>query len=146
MYDKVKKHWVNETERVQKELGEIAYQPRGGEMTPEQAKRDLRFAELKQRLDVLTSTDMAVIVSPGQNEIAQMQKLGINIEPHRKRMNDSQPGLDEKFKDTDDPLRLVFVWGVRRNPATKMKSAYIIAKDSLNKGACPLVYGSFRIS
>jgi type I restriction enzyme R subunit len=24
-------------------------------------------------------------------------------------MNESQPGLDEKFKDTDDPLRLVFV-------------------------------------
>jgi hypothetical protein len=28
------------------------------------------MAELKQRLEVLTSTDMAVIVSPGQNEIA----------------------------------------------------------------------------
>ena len=52
---------------------------------------------------------MAVIVSPGQNEIEQMQKLGLDIEPHRKRMNESQPGLDEKFKDTDDPLRLVFV-------------------------------------
>jgi type I restriction enzyme R subunit len=58
---------------------------------------------------VLTTTDMAVIVSPGQNEIEQMKKLGIDIEPHRRRMNESQPGLDEKFKDTDDPLRLVFV-------------------------------------
>jgi len=48
-------------------------------------------------------------VSPGQNEIAQMAALGLDIEPHRKRMNDSQPGLDEKFKDTTDPLRLVFV-------------------------------------
>ncbi|MBM3396663.1 MAG: type I restriction endonuclease subunit R [Betaproteobacteria bacterium] len=52
---------------------------------------------------------MAVIVSPGQNEIEQMKKLGLDIEPHRKRMNESQPGLDEKFKDTADPLRLVFV-------------------------------------
>jgi type I restriction enzyme R subunit len=26
---------------------------------------------------VLTSTDMAVIVSPGQNEIQQMQQLGL---------------------------------------------------------------------
>jgi type I restriction enzyme R subunit len=78
-------------------------------MTPEQARRDARMAELKQRLSVLTSTDMAVIVSPGQNEIQQMQQLGLDIEPHRKRMNESQPGLDEKFKDTDDPLRLVFV-------------------------------------
>ena len=40
MYDKVKVHWAAETARVQKELGELAYQPRGGEMTPEQARRD----------------------------------------------------------------------------------------------------------
>ena len=78
-------------------------------MTPEQARRDLRMAELKQRLEVLTSTDMAVIVSPGQNEIQQMQTLGLDIEPHRKRMNESNPGLDEKFKEDGDPLRLVFV-------------------------------------
>ncbi len=109
MHDKVKVHWAAETERVQEELTKQAYLPRGGGMTAEQARRDLRMAELKQRLSVLTTTDMAVIVSPGQNEIQQMQKLGLDIEPHRKRMNDSQPGLDEKFKDTDDPLRLVFV-------------------------------------
>lgn len=109
MYDKVRKYWSEETARVQKELGELAYRPGGGEMTPEQARRDARRAELKQRLDVLTTTDMAVIVSPGQNEIQQMQKLGLDIEPHRKRMNTSQPPLDEKFKDTEDPLRLVFV-------------------------------------
>ena len=112
MHDKVKAHWAAETARVQQELGELAYQPDGvggGEMTPEQARRDLELAKLKQRLAVLTTTDMALIVSPGQNEIQQMQALGLDIEPHRKRMNESQPGLDEKFKDTDDPLRLVFV-------------------------------------
>ncbi|MCB0811441.1 MAG: type I restriction endonuclease subunit R, partial [Flavobacteriales bacterium] len=87
---------------------ELHYQPVGG-MTPEQARRDLRIAELKHRLEVLATTDMALIVSPGQNEIQQMQKLGLEIAPHRKRMAESQPGLDEKFKDTDDPLRLVFV-------------------------------------
>lgn len=109
MFDKVQAHWAAETVRVQRELGELAYVPRGGEMTPDQARRDLRMAELKQRLQVLTSTDMAVVVSPGQNEIAQMQALGLDIEPHRRRMNASRPGLDEKFKDTGDPLRLVFV-------------------------------------
>ena len=108
MHDKVKQYWTAETARVQMELGELHYQPGGG-MTREQARRDLRKAELKQRLEVLTSTDMALIVSPGQNEIAQMRTLGLDIEPHRKRMNESQPGLDERFKDTDDPLRLVFV-------------------------------------
>ena len=51
--------------------------------------------------------DMAVVVSPGQNEIEQMAKLGIDIVPHRKRINDEK--LDERFKDPNDPLRLVFV-------------------------------------
>ena len=50
---------------------------------------------------------MAVIVSPGQNEIEQMKALGLDIVPHRQRMN--AEALDEKFKDPNDPLRLVFV-------------------------------------
>jgi type I restriction enzyme R subunit len=108
MYGKVKTHWAAETARVEKELGELAYAS-PGEASPEQARRDVRMAEFKQRLSVLTTTDMAVIVSPGQNEIEQMRSLGLDIEPHRRRMNDSQPGLGEKFKDTEDPLRLVFV-------------------------------------
>jgi type I restriction enzyme R subunit len=96
MHDKVKAHWAAEQARVHAALGRYALPA---------AER----ATLKQRLEVLTSTDMALIVSPAQNEIEQMKKLGLDIEPHRKRMNDSQPGLDEKFKDTEDPLRLVFV-------------------------------------
>ena len=50
---------------------------------------------------------MADMVSPGQNEIEQMKKLGLDIVPHRKRMNEQE--LDEKFKTPDDPLRLVFL-------------------------------------
>ena len=96
MHDKVRVHWEAEKARVHAALGRYDLAP---------AER----ASLKQRLEVLASTDMAVIVSPGQNEIKQMKDLGLDIEPHRKRMNDSQPGLDEKFKDTEDPLRLVFV-------------------------------------
>ncbi len=96
MYDKVRKHWAAETARVQKEL----------------ARRDLSEADkqqLRQQLEVLQTTDMALIVSPGQNEIAQMQKLGLDIVPHRQRMNEEEPPLDEKFKDPKDPLRLVFL-------------------------------------
>jgi type I restriction enzyme R subunit len=36
-----------------------------------------------------------------------MRQLGLDIAPHRKRMNDE--ALDDKFKDADDPLSLVFV-------------------------------------
>jgi type I restriction enzyme R subunit len=106
MHDKVKKHWAAETERVKKELGRLGYLPESERNLPENRVKE---AELAQRLDVLTTTDMALIVSPGQNEIAQMKKLGLDIEPHRRRVNESQPPLDEKFKDTTDPLRLVFV-------------------------------------
>lgn len=109
MHDKVKAHWAAETERVGTELQALIHKLPAGESTPQQAQRDARIAELKARRKVLDTTDMAVIVSPGQNEIQQMQALGLEIEPHRKRMNESQPGLDEKFKDTEDPLRLVFV-------------------------------------
>ena len=96
MHDKVRKFWDAETARVKAELSR--YGLAGG-------RRD----ELTKRLALLNGTDMAVIVSPGQNEIEEMRKLGLEIEPHRRRMIESQPGLDEKFKDVDDPLRLVFV-------------------------------------
>jgi type I restriction enzyme R subunit len=105
MHDKVRKHWDAEKERVQNELGRLAYL-----LTGERREEDIRAqADLRRRLEILTTTDMALIVSPGQNEIAQMHTLGLDIEPHRRRMNESQPPLDEKFKDTQDPLRLVFV-------------------------------------
>ncbi len=96
MYDKVRKHWDRETARVCSEME----RPDLGES---------QKGELWQRQELLESTDMALIVSPAQNEIADMQSLGLDIAPHRKRMNDAEPGLDERFKDAKDPLRLVFV-------------------------------------
>lgn len=109
MYNKVQAYWSEEKQRVERELGLLDYRAKGGETSPEGAQRDRLLADLRRRQHVLVSTDMAVIVSPGQNEIQQMEALGLEIEPHRKRMNESQPGLDEKFKDPNDPLRLVFV-------------------------------------
>ncbi|HTV40475.1 MAG TPA: type I restriction endonuclease subunit R [Candidatus Sulfotelmatobacter sp.] len=96
MHEKVKKHWAAEMERVKKELG-------GFSLAKE--KQD----ELLDRLRRLQTTDMALIVSPAQNEIERMKKHGLDIVPHRERINESQPPLDEKFKDADDPLRLVFL-------------------------------------
>jgi type I restriction enzyme R subunit len=97
MYDKVRKAWNVEAERVKKTL-------LGNYLLPEDQKNELR-----ERLTILEGTDMALIVSPGQNEIEQMKKLGLDIEPHRRRMATSDPGLDEKFKDPEDRLRLVFL-------------------------------------
>jgi type I restriction enzyme R subunit len=110
MHDKVRKLWALETDRVKKEIETLSRYPNKRQMekiVPEDVA--IKLQELQRRLDVLKTTDMALIVSPGQNEIAQMKKFGLDIEPHRRRMNESQPPLDEKFKDTEDPLRLVFV-------------------------------------
>ena len=73
MYDKVQKLWGDER-AGQDGAGRAGLPAAQRRWTPEQAQRDRRIAELKHRLDVLVTTDMAVIVSPGQNEIEQMQK------------------------------------------------------------------------
>ena len=99
MHDKVRKHWAAETERVEEALARLTKYPESSEPS--------QVLELQRRLEVLQSTDMAVIVSAAQNEIPQMAALGLDIEPHRRRMVDS--ALDEKFKDPSDPLRMVFV-------------------------------------
>jgi len=62
---------------------------------------------LASRIELMETTDMAVVVSQNQNEIATLDRLGLDIRPHRARMNTQD--LAEKFKGADDPLRLVFV-------------------------------------
>src|SRR5439155_692074 len=47
------------------------------------------------------------VVSQEQNEVKKFRDKGFDILPHRRRMVREQ--LDEKFKDPDDPLRIVFV-------------------------------------
>lgn len=97
MHDKVSSCWADERRRVEGELAKLYPKSAGTEA----------YADLQRRLEVLKTTDMALVVSTGQNEIAVMQRQGLEIVPHRQRMNDEM--LDEKFKDPNDPLRLVFV-------------------------------------
>jgi type I restriction enzyme R subunit len=99
MHNKVLKYWKDELDRVDRELGRLE---RSGHQTDPEQK-----TELQKRREILNTTDMALIVSPGQNEIEQMKNLGLDIAPHRKLMNDEE--LDERFKAPQDPLRIVFV-------------------------------------
>jgi type I restriction enzyme R subunit len=94
MYEKVRAEWEAEKARVLKALDGMA----GGH--PE-------HAGLLARLVNLQETDMAVVVSPGQNEIPEMKEKGFDILPHRERM--VKEDLEEKFKNPDDKFRLVFV-------------------------------------
>ena len=102
MHDKVQRYWKAETERVRALVEQLP--PNPSELDPTEEAEELR-----QRLHILTTTDMAVIVSAAQNEIADMAVLGLDIEPHRRRLTTSDPPLDQRFKDPTDPLRLVFV-------------------------------------
>jgi type I restriction enzyme R subunit len=95
MHDKVRREWAAEMARCK---ASATY----GET---EAQRSARAERLRR----LEHVDMALIVSPGQNEVEAMKELGLDIVPHRKRMNESDPPLDERFKDPNDRLSIVFV-------------------------------------
>lgn len=92
MYDKVQKYWrvkINNLLRV----------------IPKTHGDDL--IALKEQIEFMEATDMAVVVSSGQNEVDDLRIKGVEILPHRKRMVKEE--LDIKFKDPNDHFRIVFV-------------------------------------
>jgi type I restriction enzyme R subunit len=93
-YDKVQKHWAKRIAAVEDRL-------RDPDLSPD----DLDLVE--KELAFMRGTDMAVVISQSQNEIAEMEGRGLDIKPHRRRMVEEK--LEDKFKDAQDPLRLVFV-------------------------------------
>ena len=92
MYDKVRKYWDLELKHLITER----YRVTGEELVI-----------LDEKIRLMEETDMAVVVSQSQNEGEDMKKKGIDILPHRTRM--VKEDLAEKFKDSKDPFRLVFV-------------------------------------
>lgn len=92
MYERVKKHWGEKIAALQEER--IGADGAAGR-------------EIEEQIVRMKETDMAVVVSQGQNEIAEMIEKGLDIRPHRKRMVEED--LETKFKNPDDPFRLVFV-------------------------------------
>lgn len=69
--------------------------------------REAEGATILERLMWLRELDMAVVVSQGQNEVDDLRQKGLDIVPHRERMQ--KEDLERKFKDANDPFRLVFV-------------------------------------
>jgi len=62
------------------------------------------YQKMKEQKDC---PDIAVVMSSQQNEIAEFRDLGLDIETHRKRMQSED--LEVKFKDINDPLKIVIV-------------------------------------
>jgi type I restriction enzyme, R subunit len=93
MYDKVTEYWQEYLKDLRK---------RGEESTDESER-----ADLDSKIKYMEQTDMAVVVSQSQNEISDFKKKGLDIARHRKRM--LKEDLETKFKDPNDPFRIVFV-------------------------------------
>jgi type I restriction enzyme R subunit len=92
MFDKVQKYWKLYLKDLQVKLVKCA----------ESEKK-----ELEKKIKFMEETDMAVVVSQAQNEIEDFKKKGLDIAVHRKRI--VKEDIDKKFKDADDPFRIVFV-------------------------------------
>ena len=98
MYDKVQHYWQEEKKALIKE--------RNTEKDEEKRK------ELTARLNYMDNVEMAVVVSEEADEVEKFKAQGLDIEVHRKKMNWISPegkDIEDRFKDKDDKLRLVFV-------------------------------------
>ena len=92
MYDKVRCYWELEKKNLIIERSKAA--------TKEE--RD----ELQARFDYMNNVEMAVIISEDADEEKKFSEQGLNIKPHRDKMNKIVDGVDieDRFKDKNDPL------------------------------------------
>ena len=101
MYDKVQKYWQIEIDKLKQQLQAT---------DPNDETTELKRDKLQYDIDYMESTHMAVVVSTEQNEDAKYEKLGLNIQIHRRRMETEH--LEDDFKSPNHILRIVFVCGM----------------------------------
>jgi type I restriction enzyme R subunit len=93
MYDLISEEWVTYLERRKKEIDKID---------------DLQEQLSQQRdWDWAKETEISVIVSHEQNEIDKFEAWGLDIEPHRLKMNTRD--LEKEFKEENHPFRIAIV-------------------------------------
>jgi type I restriction enzyme R subunit len=93
MFNFVKEYWQSKIASLEKEISKC--------------KSQQEYQEKSRQLAWMRETDMAVVVSQEQNEIQTFQKWGLDIIPHRTRIE--KEDLDKEYKKADSPLRIVFV-------------------------------------
>lgn len=93
MYEYVQEYWQKEIALLEKSIAQSTSQQ--------------EVQEMNRKLKWMQETEMAVVVSGEQNEIQTFQKWGLDILPHRTKMEKRE--LDKEFKDKDNKLRVVFV-------------------------------------
>ena len=92
MYHLAQKYWAEKIAALENELKTATQQ---------------EAQEMERKIAWMKETEMAVIVSQEQNEIQTFANWGLDILPHREKMEKRE--MDKEFKDTDNPFRIVFV-------------------------------------
>ncbi len=92
MYNLVQEYWILKIKEIEDSLSGATQQ---------------EYMEVSRKLEWMKKTEMAVIISQEQNEIATFEKWGLDIKPHRTKMEKRE--MDKEFKDPDNPFRVVFV-------------------------------------
>ena len=92
MYNYVQEYWQEEIKKTAARLKKASQQ---------------ETQELERKLEWMKETEMAVVISQEQNEIQTFRKWGLDILPHREKIE--KGNLDKRFKDSEDHLRIVFV-------------------------------------
>lgn len=92
MYNYVQEYWAEEIQRLEKQKKSATQQ---------------EMLELQRKLNWMKATEMAVVISQEQNEIQTFKKWDLDIKSHRAKMEKRE--LDKEFKDSANPLRVVFV-------------------------------------
>lgn len=93
MYNFITEAWTEFVVNRAKEIQKIA----------DQQEQLIQFRALEWSKE----TEIAVVVSSEQNEIRKFNNWGLDIEPHREKMNTRD--LEQEFKDEDHPFRLAIV-------------------------------------
>ena len=92
MYNFVQEYWQAEIQNLKAKIKSATQQ---------------EAQELERKLRWMQETEMAVVISQEQNEIQTFRKWGLDIKTHREKMENRE--LDKEFKDSGNPLRVVFV-------------------------------------
>lgn len=92
MYNYVQEYWKEEIKKLKAKIKTATQQ---------------ETQELERKLKWMQETEMAVVISQEQNEIQTFKKWDLDIKYHRTKMEKRE--LDKEFKDSKNPLRVVFV-------------------------------------
>lgn len=93
MFNYVQEYWQQEIAALEQQV--------------QRASSDQEQMELSRKLAWMKETEMCVVISQEQNEIQTFTQWGLDIRPHREKMEKRE--LDKEYKDPDSPFRVVFV-------------------------------------